>query len=120
MLFSSIPIYAETPQQANPVSTGMSLANNAIAGTINNQYLPATLAANLIHQQMMNQVLQSQAQLSPEMAAAQLANAQMQAPYTGAQIQQIMQGNIPQAQALANNYNANANLTAQTTPYKVQ
>ena len=120
MALPVIPISAETPAQANPFATGIGLMNKAIQGQIGNAYLPATLAANLMKQQLMNQITQSQAALSPEMAQAQLAQAQAQAPYTQAQTAGIYQGQIPFQQAMGGMYEAEANKTNTLLPYNVQ
>jgi hypothetical protein len=133
MAIPVIPISPETPEQANPYAYGAAEMNNVITGQIANQYLSPQLAANLFHQQLLNKIMQPQAQLAPQMVDAQLAQAQAQAPYTRAQTQAITQGQIPleQAQtagiyqgqipeqrAMAGLYGANANQINTLLPYR--
>lgn len=77
----------ETFAQANPMLTGFLTVAQALP--------------QIQQQQYQNQILAQQAPYAGQLAQAQLATAQQQAPYMQAQIQDILQGVIPQQQAQA-------------------
>src|ERR1700720_592078 len=108
MAIPVIPIGAETFQQPNAYATNAAMLQNLYTSQIQNQYLPATLSAQLMHQQLTNQQLQPQAQLAPQMAQADLARAQVLPDYMRAQMQGILQGTIPMQQALGGMYGTEA------------
>lgn len=82
----NVPILS--PEQANPIMTGMQMGNQVVGQglqnqqqMIQNQYLPQTLQQALIKAQLENKILQPQAQFAPQMTEADLALKQAMAPY---------------------------------------
>lgn len=90
-----------SPSQISPVMTGMSQANQLYAQNMQNQYLQQNLQANLRKQQLANNISQAQANVAPQMNAAELAYKQAQTPNLNAATQYILGGQIPEAQAQA-------------------
>lgn len=120
MALPVIPIQAETPQQANPFATSLGMLNDAIKGSIVNQYLPQQLQAQILQQQMQNQMIQPETQMANQFAQAKLANMQIDAPYKQALMQEIFQGKIPLNQAMSAMYGTEAQTGQELMPYKVQ
>lgn len=119
MALPVIPI--PLPQQSiNPFASSLDLLNSAIKGSIVNQYLPQSLQASLTQQNLQNQMMQPKVQYAPQFAQAELAQAQAQPAYTRAQTQGILQGTIPEQQALAALYGINTKKAAALLPYDVQ
>jgi hypothetical protein len=90
-----------TPDQISPVMTGIGQANALYQQSMQNQYLGANMQAALRKQQLANQISQAQANVAPQMTAADLAYKQAQTPNLNAATQYILSGQIPSAQAQA-------------------
>jgi hypothetical protein len=117
-------------QQANPFLMGLGAAQDLYAKGVQNEYAQPMAQQALQQAQLNNQVLGTKAQYADPMAsqaltAAGLNNQVLQ--NTANYAPQVSQANINNTNAQsayygagAGNLNANANLTNQTTPYKVQ
>lgn len=92
---------ALTPAQINPVAVGLGQANQLYAQGVQNQFLEPNMQAALRKQQLANQITQAQANVAPQMNAAQLAYAQAKTPNLNAATQFLLSGQIPEAQAQA-------------------
>lgn len=74
-------------EQNNPVLTGYEHGTKAITNTIKNAYLPQTLQAKLLAQQLMNQIQQPRANMAQQFTDTQLSQAQQNALATHIQNQ---------------------------------
>ncbi len=90
-----------SPSQISPVMTGISQANQLYAQSMQNQYLQQNLQAGLRKQQLANNISQAQANVAPQMNAAQLAYNQAKTPNLNAATQYLLSGQLPEAQAQA-------------------
>lgn len=90
-----------TPAQISPVMTGISQANQLYQQSMQNQYLQPDMEAALRKQQLSNEITQAQANVAPQMSAAQLAYNQARTPNLNAATQYILSGQLPTAQAQA-------------------
>jgi hypothetical protein len=90
-----------TPDQISPVMTGIGQSNQLYQQSMQNQYLQPDMQAALRKQQLSNQISQAQANVAPQMSAAQLAYNQAKTPNLNAATQYLLSGQIPEAQAQA-------------------
>lgn len=90
-----------SPSQISPVMTGISQANQLYAQSMQNKYLQPDLQAALRKQQLSNQISQAQANVAPQMSAAQLAYQQAKTPNLNAATQYVLSGQLPEAQSQA-------------------
>lgn len=96
--------------QANPLLTGIQAGQGLYKNAMQNKYLQPGLQQQLQNAIYTNQMLQPQAQNAQQITQADLALKQAQTPYTQAQTQGILQGQIPLQQA-------QAGLARAQTPY---
>lgn len=120
MAIPVIPIQPETPAQANAFATGLGMLNDAVRGSIVNQYLPQQLQSQILQQQLQNKMLYPETQMAQDFANAKLQSLQSEAPYKQALVQEIMQGRIPLNQSMAGLYGTEAQTGQALLPYKVQ
>lgn len=94
--------------QINPVAMGIGQANQLYAQGVQNQFLAHNMQAALQAKQLANQITQAQANVAPQMNAAQLAYSQAKTPNLNAATQFLLSGQIPEAQAQAGFIGTNA------------
>lgn len=92
---------ALTQEQLSPIAMGIGQANQLYAQGVQNQFLQPNIEAALRKQQLANQISQAQANVAPQMSAAQLAYQQAKTPNLNAATQYLLSGQIPEAQAQA-------------------
>lgn len=97
-----------TPGQISPVMTGIGQANTLYQQSMQNKYMQPDMQAALRKQQLSNQITQAQANVAPQMNAAQLAYNQAKTPNLNAATQYLLSGQIPEAQAQASYLGTNA------------